>query len=192
MMGIGDPGGVDMPDPDSATFTENEPLRCAQCGTAVAIAPGESSASCPNCGASLPAAPQINAVHDDDDRQIPPWLLDPAAILGEPGQYLCFEDEDEIVVVPLTREWTRIGRGLAADVRFDDPTVSRRHALIVRNVDGVRVLDDRSLNGVFVNGHRVEWSPLTHGDEIRVGRHNLYYATLEAVGAHPAPTTTSG
>jgi pSer/pThr/pTyr-binding forkhead associated (FHA) protein len=45
---------------------------------------------------------------------------------------------------------------------------------------------------VFVNGHRVEWSPLTHGDEIRVGRHNLYYATLEAVGAHPAPTTTSG
>ena len=59
--------------------------------------------------------------------------------------------------VALTREWTRIGRSLAADVRFDDPTVSRRHALIVRQPDGVRVLDDRSLNGVFVNGARVEW-----------------------------------
>jgi pSer/pThr/pTyr-binding forkhead associated (FHA) protein len=182
-----------MPDSDSATFTANEPLRCGQCGTAVAIAPGESTASCPNCGAMLPAPPQIasTAPPADDERQIPPWLLDPGAILGEPGQYLCFEDEDEIVVVPLTREWTRIGRGLAADVRFDDPTVSRRHALIVRNVDGVRVLDDRSLNGVFVNGHRVEWSPLTHGDEIRVGRHNLYYATLEPVGAEAAPSTTA-
>ena len=63
--------------------------------------------------------------------------------------------------VPLTREWTRIGRSLAADVRFDDPTVSRRHALIVRQADGVRVLDDRSLNGVFVNGERdrVERAP---------------------------------
>ena len=58
--------------------------------------------------------------------------------------------------MPLTREWTRIGRSLAADVRFDDPTVSRRHALIVRHPDGVRLLDDRSLNGVFVNGARVD------------------------------------
>ena len=123
---------------------------------------------------------------------VPAWLADPAAILGEPGQYLCFEDDNEIVVVPLTREWTRIGRGLAADVRFDDPTVSRRHALIVRNVDGVRVLDDRSLNGVFVNGARVEWSPLGHGDEIRVGRHRLYYATLEPVAAAPEPAPTAG
>ena len=35
----------------------------------------------------------------------------------------------ELSVAQLTREWTRIGRSLAADVRFDDPTVSRRHAL---------------------------------------------------------------
>jgi len=41
---------------------------------------------------------------------------------------------------------------------------------------------------LFVNGQRVEWSPLTHGDEIRVGRHRLYYATLEPVAA-AAPTT---
>ena len=128
----------------------------------------------------------------DDDRALPPWLAEDRGGIGEPGQYLCFEDEDEIVVVPLTREWTRIGRGLAADVRFDDPTVSRRHALIVRNVDGVRVLDDRSLNGVFVNGARVEWSPLGHGDEIRVGRHRLYYATLEPVAAAPTPAPTAG
>ena len=75
----------------------------------------------------------------------------------------------------LEREWTRIGRSLAADVRFDDPTVSRRHALIVRQADGVRVLDDRSLNGVFVNGERVEWRALGDGDEIVVGRYRLHF-----------------
>jgi pSer/pThr/pTyr-binding forkhead associated (FHA) protein len=49
----------------------------------------------------------------------------------------------------------------------------------VRQADGVRVLDDRSLNGVFVNGERVEWRVLSDGDEIVVGRYRLHF--LEAV-----------
>jgi pSer/pThr/pTyr-binding forkhead associated (FHA) protein len=65
-----------------------------------------------------------------------------------------------------------------ADVRFDDPTVSRRHALIVRQPDGVRVLDDRSLNGVFVNGSRVEGKVLNDGDEIIVGRYRLSFLNV--------------
>src|ERR1700721_540968 len=109
---------------------------------------------------------------------MPAWLADPAQLLGEPGEYLCFEDGDEIVVVPLTREWTRIGRSLAADVRFDDPTVSRRHALLVRAADRVRVLDDRSLNGVFVNGERIEGKLLRDGDEILVGRYRLTFVSV--------------
>ena len=92
-------------------------------------------------------------------------------------------------VVALDREWTRVGRSLAADVRFDDPTVSRRHALIVRQADGVRVLDDRSLNGVFVNGERVEWRVLGDADEIVVGRYRLHFldaaADMEPAGAAP-------
>ena len=88
-------------------------------------------------------------------------------------------------VAPLEKEWTRIGRSLAADIRFDDPTVSRRHALIVRQADGVRVLDDRSLNGVFVNGERVEWRALTDGDEIVVGRYRLQFLDVVA-GTEPA------
>ena len=97
-------------------------------------------------------------------------------------------------------EWTRIGRCLAADVRFDDPTVSRRHALIVSQADGVRVLDDRSLNGVFVNGERVEWRPLTDGDEIIVGRHRLHFLddrrrrsrAAAQPAAAPAPASADG
>jgi pSer/pThr/pTyr-binding forkhead associated (FHA) protein len=70
---------------------------------------------------------------------------------------------------------------LAADVRFDDPTVSRRHALLVRQADGVRVLDDRSLNGVFVNGERVDWRVVRDGDEILVGRYRLTFLEVSKV-----------
>ena len=73
------------------------------------------------------------------------------------------------------REWTRIGRSLTADIRLDDPTVSRRHALVCRQEDSVRVLDDRSLNGIFVNGERVEWHDLADGDELIIGRYRLYF-----------------
>src|SRR5205823_9584487 len=106
-----------------------------------------------------------------------------------PGQFLAYDDgAGNVKLVALEREWTRVGRSLAADIRFDDPTVSRRHALIVRQADGVRVLDDRSLNGVFVNGERVEWRVLADGDEIVVGRYRLHFLEA-AVDMEPAGVT---
>jgi len=121
----------------------------------------------------------------------PPWLQEARAGCSEPGRYLAFEQDERIVVIPVTREWTRIGRSLAADIRFDDATVSRRHALVASEEGGVRVLDDRSLNGIQVNGRRVEWSPLTDGDEVLVGRHALYFLDTVAVpsSAEPAALT---
>jgi pSer/pThr/pTyr-binding forkhead associated (FHA) protein len=110
----------------------------------------------------------------------PDWIDEARANLAQPGKYLAYDDSGRRIVVPVAREWTRIGRSLAADVRFDDSTVSRRHALIVSQADGVRVLDDRSLNGVYVNGRRVEWSPLADGDEIVVGRHTIHFMDTAA------------
>jgi hypothetical protein len=113
----------------------------------------------------------------------PAWLQETRAGLAGPGRYLAFEQDGRVIVAPVSREWTRIGRSLAADIRFDDATVSRRHALIASEPAGVRVLDDRSLNGIQVNGRRVEWSPLSDGDELVIGRHAMYF--LDTV---PAPT----
>jgi pSer/pThr/pTyr-binding forkhead associated (FHA) protein len=113
----------------------------------------------------------------------PDWVDEARANLSAPGKYLAYDDSGRRIVVPVSREWTRIGRSLAADVRFDDSTVSRRHALIVSQADGVRVLDDRSLNGVYVNGRRVEWSPLADGDEIVVGRHTIHFMDTAASDA---------
>jgi pSer/pThr/pTyr-binding forkhead associated (FHA) protein len=87
---------------------------------------------------------------------------------------VAFEYAGRPRAMKLSRGWTRIGRSAAADIRLDDATVSRRHALIVHTDEGMRVLDDRSLNGLFVNGERVDWAPLSDGDELEIGRYRLY------------------
>jgi pSer/pThr/pTyr-binding forkhead associated (FHA) protein len=125
-------------------------------------------------------------------RERPAWVDDARAGLTEPGKYLAYEESGRHVVVAITREWTRIGRSMAADLRFDDATVSRRHALIVSQPEGVRVLDDRSLNGIYVNGRRVEWSPLTDGDEVSVGRHTLFFMDTASVGSAVAEPVVTG
>ena len=51
--------------------------------------------------------------------------------------------------------------------------------------DGVRVLDDRSLNGVFVNGERVVSQLLADGDEIVIGRYRLRFVDRSAMTASP-------
>jgi pSer/pThr/pTyr-binding forkhead associated (FHA) protein len=106
----------------------------------------------------------------------PEWLDLARMRLSKPGRYLAYrEDDGEIQVLPVAGGWTRIGRSAAADIRLDDPSVSRRHALIVsEQPDSLRVLDDRSLNGVFLNGDIVEWGRLKDGDELAVGRYRLF------------------
>jgi pSer/pThr/pTyr-binding forkhead associated (FHA) protein len=180
----------------SGTLAGTGSFRCLDCDFVVTLAAGDRLPTCPKCGgegfarASLFGDPRTvsetpPAAAADDSASA--WLADARDAIAAPGEYLAFRDGYDVRVTPLTREWTRIGRSLAADVRFDDPTVSRRHALIVRQADGVRVLDDRSLNGVFVNGERVEWSVLRDGDEIVVGRHVLRFLDVPAARASEQP-----
>ena len=77
-------------------------------------------------------------------------------------------------------------------MRFDDPTVSRRHALLYSDDDGARILDDRSLNGVFRNGDRVELAELEDGDEISIGRFSLFFVSLVGEREDAATSATAG
>ena len=96
-------------------------------------------------------------------------------MLPGPGRYLAYLEEEEILILPIEQGWTRIGRSAVADIRLDDPSVSRRHALIVSEAPkSLRVLDDRSLNGVHLNGEQIEWARLADGDELTIGRYSLF------------------
>ena len=68
-----------------------------------------------------------------------------------------------------------IGRSPDAGVFLDDVTVSRNHALLVRRRDGLYIDDLGSLNGTYVNRHRIESHLLDDGDEIQVGKYKLSY-----------------
>lgn len=190
----------------SGTFVGAGSFCCEPCGYVLTLAGSDVLTECPRCGAKEFSRASMfetesSAAFSGSSSELGEGELTRATLMQPvdpgmdaqlalareqvetPGDYLVYEENDELHTVALTREWTRIGRSLAADVRFDDPTVSRRHALIVRHPDGVRLLDDRSLNGVFVNGARIDGRALTDGDEIIVGRYRLSFLSVPAEAA---------
>ena len=142
---------------------------------------------CPSCGASDFRRDSIFAARQDhgattvemsvpETAASPSWLPEARRRQATAGYCLAMKSDDsELHVFPIERGWTRIGRSPTADLRIDDPSVSRRHALVVAEPGKIlRVLDDRSLNGVLVNGNAVEWGPLRDGDQLTIGRFSLY------------------
>ena len=92
-----------------------------------------------------------------------------------PGRYIEVQGPEETLLIPLSRGVTHVGRGLSADLRLDEASVSRRHAILHEARSGVRVLDDRSSNGTFVNGRRILQADLQNGDVLVLGRVVLRY-----------------
>ncbi len=107
--------------------------------------------------------------------------------LAVPGRYLAVKRAGTALLVPLDRPITHIGRGLVADVRLEDPRVSRRHAIIAQRGDRVRVLDDRSANGTFVGDRRITVAELRDGDVLRVGPVALRYVEILPRWRSPRP-----
>jgi hypothetical protein len=79
--------------------------------------------------------------------------------------------------LPLAPPGIVVGRGNDADLRVNDPGVSRRHVefRVTEDAAGPRVSvhDLGSTNGVLVNGKRVEDATLVDGAEIRIGNTTL-------------------
>jgi hypothetical protein len=76
---------------------------------------------------------------------------------------------------PLKTERTTLGRSPDCDVFLDDVTVSRSHAVLSRSDDRFVIEDQGSLNGTFVNRHRVESAELEDGDELQIGKYRLIF-----------------
>jgi hypothetical protein len=78
---------------------------------------------------------------------------------------------------PLAPPGLVVGRGAEADLRINDPGVSRRHAEIRvtpgKEAPSVTVVDLGSTNGTLVNGHRVDTAAVTEGSTIRIGNTTL-------------------
>jgi pSer/pThr/pTyr-binding forkhead associated (FHA) protein len=79
-------------------------------------------------------------------------------------------DDGSRVDFALEAEIMVVGRDEGADIRVDEPLVSRNHARVERRGGGFFVLDLGSTNMTRVNGEVVAERRLRHGDEVRFGR----------------------
>lgn len=76
---------------------------------------------------------------------------------------------------PLARSVTTLGRHPNNDIALDDITVSRHHVQITRMGDRFIVKDAGSLNGTYVNQHRIDEVEIQQGDELQIGKFRLIF-----------------
>lgn len=149
-------------------------MNCRRCGEIL----NANANFCWSCG-----APQYEAT-SPETIAVPvintPDLMHPEANRGRQGEH-----GDELVIaagpqagtrIELVNDATTVGRHEKSDLLLDDVSVSRHHAVFTRTASGrVTLRDLNSLNGTYVNGHRVEETTLHSADEVQIGKFKLVF-----------------
>jgi pSer/pThr/pTyr-binding forkhead associated (FHA) protein len=146
---------------------------CPECG----FVNDEGANYCQKCGAYL--------AHSDSDETTATYRV------GETGELIPVDLDDVVAAgaalvirsgggrvgesFALDGERMTIGRRPDSAIFLDDVTVSRDHALVVRRGDDLYLDDLGSLNGTYVNRHRVDSHRLADGDELQIGKYKLTF-----------------
>jgi FHA domain-containing protein/zinc ribbon protein len=154
-------------------------LHCPECGFVNA----EGANYCSRCGAYLGTArekpasgePATATYRIDETGELVP--VDVGEVVADQGAALVIRAGGGRVgeSFPLTTDRMTIGRRPDSDIFLDDVTVSRDHALLVRRGGEFHLDDLGSLNGTYVNRHRIDSHRLEDGDELQVGKFKLTY-----------------
>ncbi len=148
---------------------------CPECG----VRNSEGASFCVRCGASLLA---------DQPEAATTMSFAPGEVDAEAAPFAAASGDESCLVIRsgggragetyvLRGERVAIGRHPDAAIFLDDVTVSRHHAVVVRDGDGWAIKDEGSLNGTFVNRRRGERTLLGDGDEIQIGKYKLTFLT---------------
>jgi hypothetical protein len=62
-----------------------------------------------------------------------------------------------------------LGRDPTCDLVLNDPKCSRRHAVLEAGPQGIAIRDSGSANGIYLNGRKIDRSPLKEGDVVKLG-----------------------
>ena len=79
----------------------------------------------------------------------------------------------------LTNGIHKIGRLESKEIILDDVTVSRNHAFISVDDETIIITDEKSTNGIFVNGELTDESVLTSGSRIQIGKFSLIITKVD-------------
>jgi ABC-type multidrug transport system ATPase subunit/pSer/pThr/pTyr-binding forkhead associated (FHA) protein len=86
------------------------------------------------------------------------------------------EPELKVETIDLNKDRITIGRDPSNDVAINHPTVSNRHAEIVKQSGRVYIADLGSTNGTYVNGIKIKRHQLQELDRIVVGPSELHFS----------------
>ncbi len=91
----------------------------------------------------------------------------------------------------LTQDIVKIGKLASSHLRIDDENVSRMHAVIEVNGDGVHVIDLGSATGTIVNGRKVNKTKLESGDTLELGGARVTIDIAASAAARVAPVAAA-
>lgn len=81
---------------------------------------------------------------------------------------------------------TTVGRAETSDVCLEAQGISRHHATVTVQNGEVRLRDEGSSNGTFVNGQRIQESTLKDGDIVNFGLQLRFVAVIQVPSGRPA------
>ena len=150
--GVDLPGEPETPAPaQTPAAAPADPTVCPFCGTKKDPATGA-------CACSLGASPGATGASGSGPR-----------LVAVQGPYMGS-------IYPLDADAVVMGREESNAIAFpQDSTVSRRHARIEKTDGGVRIVDEGSSNGTFVNGAKITDQVLQPGDEVQIGSTRLRF-----------------
>ena len=142
-------------------------IYCPECG----FQSPEAASYCSRCGALLlrESVGETTLSLGPDEIDGPPETSVGPALVVRSGGGRAGESFESIGAKAL------IGRSPECDVFLDDVTVSRRHAELFLEGGAYTIRDLGSLNGTFVNKHRIESTVLEDDDEVQIGKYRLTF-----------------
>ena len=119
-----------------------------------------------------------NVIHEIDDRMSE--KIDDRVVgdRDRPTRLLVGTIDGQELRFPLFKDRLTIGRTVQNDIQLRAQHISRRHAVIISDEDGTRIVDWGSKNGVYVNTSRISEQTLTSGDRVTIGTAEFVYEEL--------------
>lgn len=112
--------------------------------------------------------------------------VDPA-VMARVGVFTVTSGLDAGRVLPIPKgAMVTFGRSTECTYPFEDPSLSREHAIVMRVGSDYTVKDGSSTNGTFVNDARVNAAMLKDGDRVQLGLHTMLRFALVSAAEEEA------
>ena len=120
-----------------------------------------------------------NVIHDIDDRMSEKIDDRHAADKDRTSRLLVGKIDGQELRFPLFKNRLTIGRTAQNDIQLRAQHISRRHAVIIVDSDGTKIVDWGSKNGVYINNARISEMTLKSGDTLLIGNAEFVYEEIK-------------